>query len=157
MGEWFGDLGQDFRFALRRLSKSPGFLVIGVLSLAVGIGINTALFSVVHAVWMKPVPGVHGSDRIVEILDSYKGQPYEVGSYLDFLDLREADTPIEDLAGWRQYQGSLGAAVGAERVQMMYVSANYFRVLGVVAKRFHVLMNGDTHIAVASGINFTNQ
>ncbi len=135
VSRWFGDLGQDFHFALRRLARSRSFTLVAVLSLALGIGINTALFTYVYAMLLEPVPGVDGADGVVELLLTRRGQEQQEWAYPDFQDLREAQTPIEALAGWKPRDGSLTTADGSERVRVMYVSADYFRVLGVVPKR----------------------
>ena len=105
MSEWLGDLGQDLRYALRSLTKSRAFTLIAVLSLAVGVGVNTALFTVVHATWLEPVPGVGGAERIVEVLLTRRGQEIQEWAYPDFQDVRETETPIEALSGLRPRQG----------------------------------------------------
>lgn len=110
MSGWLRDLGQEFRGALRRLARSRAFTLIAVLSLAVGIGVNTALFTVVHATWLDPVPGVGEADRIVEVLTTRRGNDVQLWAYPDFQDVREAVTPIEALAGlkprdWEPHHG----------------------------------------------------
>jgi predicted permease len=130
-----GGIGQDLRFALRSLTRSRGFTVIAVLSLAVGIGVNTALFTVLHATWLDPVPGMGEADRIVEVLTTRRGHEVVLWAYPDFQDVRETETPIEALAGLKPRQGSLTTEDGTQSVQVMYVSANYFQVMGVVPYR----------------------
>jgi len=129
--EWLVDVGQDVRYALRGLAKAKGFTAIAVLSLALGIGVNTTLFTVVHSTMFRPVPGVNGADRIVEVLSTESGREFQEWTYPDFLDVRAAETPIEELAGWKTRTGSFGGLDGGQPVNLMYVSANYFRVLGV--------------------------
>jgi predicted permease len=135
MSGWPGDLGQDLRFAFRSLTKSRAFTFIAVLSLAVGVGVNTALFTVVHATWLEPVAGVGGADRIVEVLLTRRGSDVQEWAYPDFQDVREAETPIEALAGLKPRDGSLTTDDGTQSVRVMYVSANYFEVMGVVPSR----------------------
>jgi predicted permease len=135
MSGWIGDLGQDLRYALRSLTKSRAFTFIAVLSLAVGIGVNTALFTVVHATWLEPVPGVGGADRIVEVLTTRRGAESVLWSYPDLQDVREAGTPIEALAGAKERDGSLTTEDGTQGVRVSYVTANYFEVMGVVPSR----------------------
>lgn len=132
---WSGDLGQDLRYALRSLAKSRAFTSIAVLSLAVGIGANTALFTVVNATWLQPVPGMGGADRIVEVLTTRRGRETQLWAYPDFLDVREAGTPIDALAGLKPRNGSLTTGSGTWNVRVMYVTANYFRAVGVVPSR----------------------
>jgi predicted permease len=129
------DIGRDLRFGLRTLAKSRAFTLVAILSLALGIGVNTALFTVFHATWLKPVAGISGADRVIELLITRLGTQYEAASYPDFQDLRETETPIEALAGWKQEDGSLTTEDGSQHVSVMYVSANYFRVLGVSPAR----------------------
>ncbi len=129
--EWLVDVGQDVRYALRGLAKAKAFTAIAVLSLALGIGVNTTLFTVVHSTMFRPVPGVNGADRIVEVLSTVSGREFQEWTYPDFLDVRAAETPIEELAGWKTRTGSFGGLDGGQPVNLMYVSANYFRVLGV--------------------------
>ncbi len=135
MGEWLDDLGNDLRHAFRSLSKSRAFTIIAVLSLAVGIGVNTALFTVVHATWIEPVPGVGGADRIVEVVTTRRGAESVLWSYPDLQDVRDAGTPIEALAGSKERDGSLTTEDGTQGVRVMYVTANYFEVMGVVPSR----------------------
>lgn len=132
MNQWIGDIGQDLRFALRALSRSRVFTLVAVLSLAVGIGVNAALFTYVYATLLEPVPGVRGADRVVELLVTRRGQEQQEWAYPDFEDVRDAETPIEELAGWKTREASLTTDDGSERTRVMYVSASYFRVLGVV-------------------------
>jgi len=80
---WLRDLAQELRGALRRLARSRAFTLIAVLSLAVGIGVNTALFTVVHATWLEPVPRVGEADRIVEVLTTRRGSDIQLWAYRD--------------------------------------------------------------------------
>ncbi|MDO8834613.1 MAG: ADOP family duplicated permease, partial [Vicinamibacterales bacterium] len=129
------DLAGDLRISIRSLWKAPAFSVVAILSLAVGIGINTAVISVISATMLRPVPGISLADRIVEVLVTSRGREMQEWTYPDFQDVRAADTPLEGLAGWKMRRGSLGAGETAEPVQVMFVSANYFDVLGVVPAR----------------------
>ncbi len=129
---WLGDLALDFRIAFRTLAKSRAFTFIAVGSLALGIGVNTGLFSVVHATWLEPVPGVNGADRVVEVLGTYRGRDVQEWAYPDFQDVSEAETPIEALAAWKDHDGSLTQDGASQRVRVTYASADYFHVLGVM-------------------------
>jgi putative ABC transport system permease protein len=122
---------QDIRFAVRGLARTPAFTVVALLSLALGIGTFAAGFSLVQETWLRPVPGVKG-DEVVEILVIRRGAEFDTWAYPDFKDLREAETPFRTLVGWRERNGTLTTAQGGEPVRMMYVSADYFRALGVV-------------------------
>ncbi len=127
-------LGRDIRISVRGLARSRAFSLIAVLSLAVGIGANTTLLAFVQTLWFEPVPGVE-ADRVVEVLASNRGTELQEWCYPDFVDVRDAETPIEALAGWKARDGSLTTVDGSQRVQIHYVSADFFRVLGVVPPR----------------------
>lgn len=129
------DLAGDLRISIRSLLKAPAFSAVAILSLAVGIGINTAVMTFVSATILRPVSGISQADRIVEVLVTSRGREMQEWTYPDFQDVRAAETPLEGLAGWKMRRGSLGAGETAEPVQVMFVSANYFDVLGVVPAR----------------------
>jgi len=130
--DWTQDIGQDVRFAFRSLWKARGFAAVAVVSLALGLGVSTALFTIVDQTWMRPVPGLEDtSDGIVEILPTLQGAERELGTWPDFLDLREADIPLTHLAAWKRGEGTMGTEAGGVPVRLGYVSANYFDVLGI--------------------------
>ena len=135
MSRWFSDIGLDLRLAVRGLMRSKAFTAIAVFSLAMGIGVNTALFTLVHATWMQPVPGVNGADRIVELLSTRRGSEAQEWAYPDFLAVRDADTPLEVVAGWKPREASLTMDDSSEQVRVIYASPGYFRVLGVTPSR----------------------
>lgn len=120
----------DVRFALRSLRRGWGYAVVTLLSLAVGIGVNSALFSAIHAVWVAPVPGVTGSDRIVDPVIVQRGGDEWAWSFPDFADVQDSDLPFEALTAWSEADVTLGMEEGAERVHLAYASTDYFRVLG---------------------------
>ena len=123
------DVTSDLRQAIRSLRRSPTFAVVSILSLAVGIGVNSSLFTVVHAVWLAPVPGVTGQDRIVDLVPVVGGSEEWLWSYPDFESVRDADTPFEFLAAWAERD----AVVGAEgQARVAYATSGYFHVLGAL-------------------------
>lgn len=126
----------DFRYALRMLVKNPGFTTVVVLTLALGIGANTAIFSVVNAVLIRPMP-YHEPDRLVAIhqTDLKKGWNWVPPSPADFLDWREQNQVFEDIAAFRVWFHSLAGSDGAENVLGVRASANFFRLLGISAAR----------------------
>ena len=92
---------QDVRFALRQLRRRPVFAVVAALSLAVGIGANTAIFSAVHALLLRPVPGVVAPERVVEVGRSRPdGSGFDTFAYPDFLDLREQVAALESMSAY---------------------------------------------------------
>jgi predicted permease len=129
-GRWFGDLSADVRYGLRTLRRTPGFAAIAVLSLAMGIGANTAIFSVVNALMFRP-RSVADPDRIVELFVGDRSHPYETTSYPSYIDLRDRNEVLTGLAGYGIVQFTLAAGDDVEQVWGEAVSANYFDVLGV--------------------------
>ena len=127
----FDPLLQDLRFALRSLRKRPLFFLIPVLSLSIGIGANTAIFTAVNRFILSPPPGIPNAARVVELGRGRDGQGFDSFSYPDFLDLRAEASPLEDLAGYEMHMLTLSRGEAGERVFGMLVSANYFEVLGV--------------------------
>jgi len=133
---------QDLRFGARVLLKNPGFTLIAVLTLALGLGVNTALFTVFDAFVLKPLP-LKDPDRIVKLHGRLReGERYRLFSYLDYLDYRDRNNVLEGLVAWNKLAGTLGErpigprddpfiiAGGQEYVFGQIVSANYFSVLG---------------------------
>jgi len=123
---------QDLRYALRRLSRSPGFTLVAALSLALGIGANTAIFSVVNGVMLKEIP-VEDASSLVEIYFSETGgYPYATSSYPDFLAVRDGLPGVfEGVAAWNLAIARMERGDGAEVVLGEIVSGNYFDLLGV--------------------------
>ena len=126
----FSDILQDFRYSIRGLRKAGGFVLVAVLSLAVGIGVNTALFTTIFAVWLAPVPGVANQDRIVDMVPIIRGHEYYRWAYPDFESVRDADTPFESVAAWAERDATFGAEEGGRRARVAYATSEYFQVLG---------------------------
>ncbi len=124
-------LWQDVRYGLRVLAKAPGFTAIAVLTLALGIGANTAIFTVVYGVLLRPLPFPQ-PERLVQLAESYKDQTGEMGVTANELRrLAEYRTLFEHMAGFTQVGYNLAAGNSAEHLRGMPVGADYFRVLGV--------------------------
>ena len=97
---WLHDFAQDIRYALRMLRKSPGFTIIAVLTLAIGIGANTAIFSVVYAVLLKPLPFPHPNQLVaVSETNPPKGIRESGTSYQDFRELRDENHVFSQVGG----------------------------------------------------------
>ena len=126
------ELGQDLRFAGRQLWKSPGFTLVAVLTLALGIGATTAIFSVVYGVVLRPLP-FQAPERIVRAyFVSPQGEKQGAFSVPNFLDWRAASRTLADAAP--VHGGTLnlsGKGTEPERLQAAWVGANYFKVLGI--------------------------
>ena len=120
----------DLRYAARMLFKSKGLTVVAVLSLAIGIGANTAIFGIANAILFRPRP-VADPDQLVFLYSGNKDQPYHSSSYPSYLDFRERNQVFTDMAAYGISQFKLGGADQVEQVWAEVVSGNYFQVLGV--------------------------
>jgi predicted permease len=129
---------QDVRYAFRVLRKAPGTTVVALLSLALGIAVNTTVFSWARSVLMNPLPGVPDSNRIVTIETVASSGEMIDSSYPDFQDFRDRATLADGVVAFKERPLGLGGDSGAERVWALMVSGNYFDVLGVkpLAGRF---------------------
>ena len=125
---------KDIRYGVRSLSKRRGFTAIAVITLALGIGANTAVFSVVNALLFRPRP-VAQPERLVELYVGDAGQPYQSMAYQDFLLFRDQPEIFSGLAAHNIDQFKLGGAEEVEQVWGEMVSGNYFELLGVNAIR----------------------
>ena len=124
-------LFQDVRYSVRALRNSPGFAVIAVLTLALGIGANTTIFSWINSTLLNPIPGVKDTSRIVmPFLGTEPADP-NVFSYPDYVDLRDRNHSFEGLAATSMEPVDLTGHGKPERVWGCLVSANYFDVLGL--------------------------
>ena len=130
---WVDDLSRDVRFALRRLGKSPAFTTVAVLCLALGIGANAAIFSVVDATLLRPLPYTE-PERLVRLYETTPQRDptlRESASWPNARDWAEQLKSLEGLATYTLRARNLGGPEGTERVRVAEVSANLFQVLGV--------------------------
>ncbi len=140
----------DIRFALRWLRRSPGFAVVAVASLAVGIGVNTALFTIVDALLLRPLP-VRDPATLVDVYTSGSdGDTYATSSYPDYLDLRAHNDVLVDLAGHSPMLAPLNLGDRSRLAVGELVTGNYFELLGVGAARGRVLEPADDRLDAAS-------
>jgi putative ABC transport system permease protein len=129
-GRLLEDLWQDARYALRSLRKHPGFTAIAIFTLALGIGANTAIFSVINAVLLRPLP-YEDADRLVVLTETVADRPIGV-SYPNFVDWRNQSTMFENVAAVRNRESfNLTGNGDSERLQGRLVSANFLSTLGV--------------------------
>ena len=130
-------LTQDLRYAVRALRRQPGFTVVAVLTLAIGIGANTAIFSVIDATLLRALP-FREPERLMSVMlrmpanDNRIAQDM-VWSYPKFQTLRGADTPFESVAPHSAVSLTLSGDEGAERISAELVGAEYLRILGIGA------------------------
>ncbi|HEY0510590.1 MAG TPA: ABC transporter permease, partial [Thermoanaerobaculia bacterium] len=134
-------LTQDLRFSVRTLLKSPGFAAIAVLCVAIGIGANTAIFSVVNAILLRPFPYAD-PDSIVAVHETQPANDanHEALSNLDYRDLREQATSFSSTAAYTQRSLTFSGAGDPERVDGVSISWNLFPFLGVkpeLGRTFH--------------------
>ena len=120
----------NLRFALRMLLKSPGFTAVAVLTLALGIGANTTMFTAVNAILLRPLPYPQ-PDRLVEILEAARQESPSVVAYPDFLDWQQQTKGFADMAAYQLATFNLTGADEPERVPGLRITANFFRTLGV--------------------------
>jgi predicted permease len=131
----FESLFSDIRYALRWLRRSPAFTVVAVASLAVGIGFNTALFTMVDALLFKPLP-VARPDALVDVYTgapASRGGQYSTTSLPDYLDIKSSNEVFADVAAYTPMFGALSTEGGARLAMGEAVSGNYFDMLGVPA------------------------
>src|SRR5215475_11992773 len=152
---WIEDFLQDFRYAARMLAASPGFTAVAVLTLSLGIGANTAIFSVVDAVLLKPLP-FRQPENVVALWETESAPgsfPLNGG---DFLDWREKNKTFEDMSlySW-WYSVNVSGKEGSQGAAMVRTQANFFSLLGVGAQKGRTFakdedQNGGAHVVVLS-------
>src|SRR5262245_54916576 len=125
-----GDLWQDLRFGARMMLKQPGFTLIAALTLTLGIGANTAIFSVVYHVVLKPLP-YNEPERLVWVWGEQAARKQAPHTPADFLDYQRRNQSFAQMAAYRNMSFALGNTGRPERVDGRIVSANYFALLGV--------------------------
>src|SRR2546423_11931496 len=122
----------DLTFALRQLTKTPGFAAVAIVTLALGIGANTAIFSIVNAVLLRPLP-YPDADRIMVLNESSgPGQNYSV-ALPDYFDWQHDNTVFEHLAATHKESRNLSGISGREpeRISCASVTRNFFNIVGL--------------------------
>jgi predicted permease len=131
MSKLFAALLQDLHYSVRSLLRSPGFAVAVVLTLALGIGTNTAMFNLIDAYYLKSLFGITEPDRLVDVRSTLSGRITGQMTYLDYADLRERNHVFSGLMAYCPTVVDVGRGGDTRRVQAALVSSNYFSVLGV--------------------------
>ncbi|HKD13699.1 MAG TPA: ABC transporter permease [Candidatus Angelobacter sp.] len=121
-------LAQDLRYAFRQLQKAPGFAVLAICTLAIGIGANTAMFTVVESVLLRPLPYQH-SDRLVT--DGNPGQGFTSTSFLNYRDIRDQSQTLSAVAGYSEDVGVVRGKEGSVSAVTPGVTTNLFDMLGI--------------------------
>ncbi|HYB96683.1 MAG TPA: hypothetical protein VEC39_17045 [Vicinamibacterales bacterium] len=121
---------RDLRVGFRQLLRAPGFAVTATLTLALGIGATTALFTVVNAVLLEPLP-FPDSNKLIQVWRSeLPALTYGSASYARYLDWREHQRVLTDLGAWSPRGVTLTGADGPERLPGATASASFFKVIG---------------------------
>ncbi len=124
-------LVQDVRYAFRMMAKSPGFTLVAIISLALGIGADTTIYSWVKSILLRPLPGVEDVDRLVMMAERSRSDSFTSTSYPDFDDFRKLAASKADLVAYTMGSIGLNSSDRTDRIWCETVSANYFTVLGV--------------------------
>ena len=122
----------DVRFTLRWLRRSPGFTIVAIASLAIGIGFNVGLFTLVDAVLFKPLP-VARPEQLIDVFTTSRTTPYGTTSYPDYQDLKAQNDALSELAGYSPMFAALNLDNRSRLVIGEVVTGNYFQMLGVGA------------------------
>jgi len=127
-------IGQDLRYALRQIRRSPGYCAIAIVTLAFGIGVNTTMFSLVNAILFQPMHA-RNPEQIAAIFSSINPDaPYGSSSYLDYVDIKDRTADIfQDVAAFTLMPADLRMGEGAQHLTTGIVSGNYFSMLGAPA------------------------
>jgi predicted permease len=149
------DLWQDLRYGLRTLLKNPGFTIVAVVALALGIGANTAIFSVVNAVLLRPLPFKNPQQLVIVWENAaHLGFPKNTPSPPDFLDWQRQNTVFTGMAAMAERSFNLTGVGQPERLDGRRVSANLFDLLGVPALLGRTFVPDDdragTHVVLLS-------
>jgi putative ABC transport system permease protein len=152
-----GALFQDLKYGLRMLAKNPGFTIIAVVTLALGIGANTAIFSYIDAWFIKPLPFLH-PDRLVIVETQDKKHGWTSGgvtSAADFLDFQKQNTLFDQTVAWTDANFNLTSDGSPELVEGGRVSWNYFDALAakpILGRTFTAEddRSGATHVVILS-------
>jgi len=123
---------QDVRYAIRQLAKSPAFAIVSIVTLALGIGANTAIFTLLHAALIRPLP-YHQPERLVHLMESRAegGWQQMEFSYPDYVDLRQHNRSFSAVGGYSGTTITYSDANHAEQIFSAFISANFLDVLGV--------------------------
>src|SRR5262245_8531504 len=142
------DLWQDLRFGARMLAKQPGFTLIAVITLALGIGANTAIFSVAYAVLLRPLP-YPAAERLVVLATTGTQADYRTGvSYPDYLDWRDRTHSFDDTACFLNTSFNLTGVEPPIAVSGRRVNWNFFQILGVKPQRGRLFAASDDQAGV---------
>jgi macrolide transport system ATP-binding/permease protein len=136
-------LWQDLRYGARMLLRSPGFTLVAALTLGLGIGANTAIFSFVNSLFIRPL-AVTNPDQVIRLYaEDSEGRKFDVFSYPNYADLRDRNQMFQALAAHKDVAANVGLGDGAEDTTGEVVTGNYFNLLGVKAVLGRALLPED--------------
>ncbi|HKU62194.1 MAG TPA: ABC transporter permease, partial [Gemmatimonadales bacterium] len=141
--EHLGELGQDTRLALRHLRRAPAFTIVALLTLVLAIGANTAIFSAVSAVLLRPLPYPH-AERLTAIWGTMADSPRMLLSYPDLLEYRARNHTFDDIGVIRNQSVNLTGGERPERLSGGFVTANLLRLLGARAELGRLFSDEET-------------
>ncbi|HTS31266.1 MAG TPA: ABC transporter permease [Bryobacteraceae bacterium] len=141
-------LSQDLRYAIRSLLKSPAFATIAILTLALGVGANTAVFSVVNGVLLNPLPYVH-SDQLAAVYAKTPGFDRAPAVYLNFLDWQGSAQTFTSMAIYRNQDYNYIGVTQAQRLSGYMISAGFFSTLGVKPILGRAFLSADDQLGAA--------
>ena len=126
-------LGRDLQYGWRSLRNSPLFATMAVLSLALGIGANASIFSVISAILLRPLPGVERGSELVSLNQKMgsRSNTLPLVSYPNYRDFRDRNSVLTELAGIGFVPASVGPKGNCQRMWGLTVTGNYFQLLGV--------------------------
>src|SRR5262249_9588424 len=126
------ELWQDLRYGARMLLNSPGFTAVAVVTLALGIGANSAIFSVIDALLLRQLP-YRDPDKLVQVweTDVKRGDNAITASYPNFADWRDQNHAFEQIAAYSSREFTLRGTADAERIRGAIVSPSFFPMLGI--------------------------
>jgi len=159
VGRFLETLWQDIRFGARMLRKNPGFTIIVALTLALGIGANTAIFSVIESVLLRPLPYDH-PEGLIEVWNTYlPSVPLGGLSPGDFQDWQKRATTVSELAAysWVQQGANLTGDGDPQRVEISYATSNLFSMLGEKAVAGRLFMSEEDRRGAAPVVVLTHR
>ena len=133
----------DVRYALRWMRRSPGFSAVAILSLGLGVGVNTAMFSLVDSLLFRPLPVVSPATLADVFTTGGDGDEYATSSYQDFLDLKSQNTVFSDMLGYSPMMAPLSVGDRSRVVFGQVVTSNHFTMLGVAPLLGRMLVSSD--------------
>ncbi len=134
---------KDIRYALRWMARSPGFSAVAILSLGLGVGVNTAMFSLVDSLLFRPLPVTEPGSLVDVFTTGGDGDEYATSSYADFQDLKAQNTVFTDMIGYSPMMAPLSIGDRSRIVLGQVVTSNHFTMLGVQPSVGRLLVPAD--------------